>query len=175
MPNPGVEHGEGFTPWFASPEMTQADKETVQAMFDACGIAREVHGEDDINYLTGLTGPIPGLFGLVASVLINAAVAKGFDHAIAERAIRFHVKVAGNEILRSDLTPAEDVARPSATAVSLPQPSAPPLTRASNPASPPSSTLPWKLRTRTGCREYRLLSPFSVMAPLDGAMTEMRD
>jgi pyrroline-5-carboxylate reductase len=111
MPNPGVEHGQGFTPWFAAPQACAADRETVQALFDACGIAQEVNSEDAINYLTGLTGPIPGLFGLLASVLIDAAAAKGFDRATAERAIRYHAMAAGNEIQRSTLTPAQDVER----------------------------------------------------------------
>jgi pyrroline-5-carboxylate reductase len=111
MPNPGVEHGQGVTPWFASPDATDSDRVCVQALFDACGQAEEVSGEDQINYLTGLTGPIPGLFGLVASVMIDAAIARGFDRAVAERAVRFHAMAAGNEILRSDLTPAQDVER----------------------------------------------------------------
>ena len=58
-----------------------------------------------------LTGPSPGLFGYAAHALIEATVAHGIDRQVAERAIRFHAMAAGNEILRSDLSPAKDVQR----------------------------------------------------------------
>jgi pyrroline-5-carboxylate reductase len=111
MPSPATEHGEGFTPWFASDDVTDDDRVTVQGLFDACGIAEEVASEAQIDWFTGLTGPAPGLFGYAAHALIEASVAHGIDRKVAERAIRFHAMAAGNEIWRSDHTPAQDFQR----------------------------------------------------------------
>jgi len=107
MPSPAVEHGEGFTPWYAA-AVTADDKAAVQALFDACGIAEEVADEAQVDWFTGLTGPNPGLFGYAAHALIEATVAHGIDRAVAERAIRFHAMAAGAQIWRSELRPAED-------------------------------------------------------------------
>ncbi|MBT6204223.1 MAG: pyrroline-5-carboxylate reductase dimerization domain-containing protein [Alphaproteobacteria bacterium] len=111
MPSPAVERGEGFTPWHANAAAMSGDRTTVQALFDACGIAEEVAGEGQIDWFTSLTGPVPGLFGYVAHALIEASVAHGLSREVAERAIRFHAMAAGNEILKSDLTPAQDIER----------------------------------------------------------------
>ena len=111
MPSPATEHGEGFTPWFATPDTTDEDRAVVRALFDACGIAEQVAEEAHVDWFTGLTGPSPGLFGYAAHALIEATVAHGIDRQVAERAIRFHAMAAGNEILRSDLSPAKDVQR----------------------------------------------------------------
>jgi pyrroline-5-carboxylate reductase len=111
MPSPATEHGEGFTPWFPSDNVTQDDRTIVQALFDACGIAEEVASEAQIDWFTGLTGPAPGLFGYAAHALIEASVAHGIDRKVAERAIRFHAMAAGNEIWRGDFSPARDYQR----------------------------------------------------------------
>lgn len=111
MPSPATEHGEGFTPWFASDDVTGDDRATVQGIFDACGIAEEVTSEAQIDWFTGHTGPAPRLFGYVAHALIEASVAHGIDRRVAERAIRFHAMAAGNEIWRSDQTPAQNFQR----------------------------------------------------------------
>lgn len=107
MPNPAVEHGEGFTPWFPSPGTTEEDRAFVRALFDVCGPTEQVSDEDQINYFTGLTGPVPGFFGYVAHALIEAAVAHGIERGLAERAVRHHAVAAGREIVRSDQSPAE--------------------------------------------------------------------
>lgn len=109
MPNPSVEYGEGFTPWFPTRETTVRDRAQVTAIFDSCGPTEELRSEDHIDYFTGLTGPVPGFFGYIADAMIQAAVEHGIERSLAERAVRHHCVAAAHEIDRAPYDPAQMV------------------------------------------------------------------
>lgn len=109
MPNPSVEFGEGFTPWYATREATTQDRGHVAAIFDVCGPTEELGCEDHIDYFTGLTGPVPGFLGYVADAMIQAAVEHGIERGLAERAVRHHCVAAAHEIDRAPYDPAQMV------------------------------------------------------------------
>ena len=109
MPNPSVEFGEGFTPWYATRETSLRDRALVSAIFDTCGPTEELASEDHIDYFTGLTGPVPGFLGYVADAMIQAAVDHGIERGLAERAVRHHCVAAAHEIDRAPYDPAQMV------------------------------------------------------------------
>ncbi len=109
MPNPSVEFGEGFTPWYATREVSLKEKGHVSALFDTCGPTEELRCEDHIDYFTGLTGPVPGFLGYVADAMIQAAIAHGIEPGLAERAVRHHCVAAAHEIDRAPYDPAQMV------------------------------------------------------------------
>lgn len=86
LPNAAAEVGLSYTPWTASAAVTDADRATVRAIFDACGSGDEVPREADIDYMTGSSGTGPAYPALLASAMIRDAVAHGVPEAVARRA-----------------------------------------------------------------------------------------
>ena len=86
LPNAAADVGHSYTPWTASPAVTDADRATVRRLFDACGSGDEVPREEDIDYLTGHSGTGPAYPALLAAALIRDAVAHGIPEAVARRA-----------------------------------------------------------------------------------------
>ncbi|MEK0084648.1 pyrroline-5-carboxylate reductase family protein [Benzoatithermus flavus] len=88
MPNAAAAIRRSFTPWYATPPVSAAGKQLVQALFDACGEAAEVPLEAHIDYCVGMTGSGAAFPALLAQALIAHAVAQGLPPAFAERAAR---------------------------------------------------------------------------------------
>jgi pyrroline-5-carboxylate reductase len=109
MSSPAAELGLAYSPWCASPAATTADRETARTLFAACGQTDEVESEDQIDYFTALTGPVPGFLAYYADCMIADALARGIAPAIAERAVRQLFHAGGVMLDRSDKPPSEHV------------------------------------------------------------------
>ncbi len=87
MPNAALEIRRSYTPWLASPQVDDSAKSYVQQLFETCGEADEVTREQDLNYLTGLSGTGPSYPALLAQALYNGAVEFGLAPRVARRAV----------------------------------------------------------------------------------------
>lgn len=77
----------------------------MQALLGCCGLAEEVPSEDQLDYLTGLTGSSPAFPALLADAMIRDAVERGLDRDMARRAVAG--AVAGASQLLGDAEPAD--------------------------------------------------------------------
>lgn len=88
IPNAAAAIGQAFTPWFATPEVTDADRSAARAFIEASGESAEVPLESHVDFCVGLTGSGAAFPALLAEALIGAAVAEGLPRGFAERAAR---------------------------------------------------------------------------------------
>ncbi len=109
MSSPAAEIGLAYSPWCAVPAVTRADRDIVRQLFTACGTGDEVPNEDQIDYFTALTGPVPGFLAYFADCMIAAAAARGIDPGVAERAVRQLFHASGALLARAENSPAEQV------------------------------------------------------------------
>ncbi|WP_439861235.1 pyrroline-5-carboxylate reductase family protein [Pseudomonas sp. MBLB4136] len=109
MPNAAAEIGQCYTPWFATAQVTAADKAFTQAMFEACGSADEVASEADLDYLTGLAGSGAAYPALLAEAMLAHALARGLPRQVAENAVRGVVVGASQLLGRDGMPPAQMV------------------------------------------------------------------
>lgn len=106
IPNAAAAIRRSFTPWFAMPAVSDADKRIVQALFDACGEGAEIPHEAHIDYCVGMTGSGAAFPALLAEAMIRHARSHGLPADFAARAARG--VVAGASQLLAD--PASDPA-----------------------------------------------------------------
>ncbi|MDP3977203.1 MAG: pyrroline-5-carboxylate reductase dimerization domain-containing protein [Pseudomonas sp.] len=109
MPNAAAEIGQCYTPWFATEQVTAADRAFTQAMFESCGSTDEVASEADLDYLTGLVGSGAAYPALLAEALLAHALARGLPRQVAERAVRGVVVEASQLLGRNGMPPADMV------------------------------------------------------------------
>ncbi len=109
MSSPAAELSLAYSPWCASTAVTARDRETARALFEACGKTDEVVDEDQIDYFTALTGPVPGFVAFFADAMIGDAISRGVSKEIADRAVRQLFHAAGVVLDASDRTPAAHV------------------------------------------------------------------
>jgi pyrroline-5-carboxylate reductase len=109
IPNAAAAIRRSFTPWYASPRVSAANKRLVQALFDACGEAAEVPLEAHIDYCVGMTGSGAAFPALLAQAMIAHAVAQGLPPAFAERAAKGVVAGASQLLAGEDGNPARIV------------------------------------------------------------------
>lgn len=107
MPNAAAQIGRCYTPWFATPAVSAADKAFTRAMFEACGSTDEVGSEAQLDYLSGLVGTGAAYPALLAEALLNHALARGVPRHIAENAVRGVVVEASQLLGRDGMAPAE--------------------------------------------------------------------
>jgi len=88
MPNAAAEIGRSFTPWMASGQATAADRAFVAALFCACGEQAEVETEQQLDYLSGLSGTGPAYPALLAQALLQHAKDSGIPEDVARKAVR---------------------------------------------------------------------------------------
>lgn len=110
LPNAAAEVGFSYTPWTASAAVTEADRATVRALFDACGSGDEVSGEALIDYMTGSSGTGPAYPALLAAAMIQDAVGHGVPEAVARRAAVAVLVGTGRLFERTGEDPAATVA-----------------------------------------------------------------
>ncbi|MBL8894108.1 MAG: NAD(P)-binding domain-containing protein, partial [Rhizobiales bacterium] len=109
MSSPAAELSLAYTPWCASPGVTHKDRDTARTLFEACGKTAEVANEDQIDYFTALTGPVPGFVAFFADAMIADAIARDVPKAIADRAVRQLFHAAGVVLDSTPKSPADHV------------------------------------------------------------------
>jgi len=109
MPNAAAEIGLSYTPWLAGAGVTEHDRTFVRALFESCGEADEVGTEDDIDYLTGLSGSGPAFPALLASAMLSHAKGRGLPPDVARRAVLGVVCGASRLLAAGDGTPEQMV------------------------------------------------------------------
>jgi len=109
MSSPAAELGLAYSPWCASPAVTDKDRKTARTLFAACGKTDEVSNEDQIDYFTALTGPVPGFVAFFADAMITDAIARGVPKDVADRAVRQLFHAAGVVLDSSQKSPADHV------------------------------------------------------------------
>lgn len=95
MPNAAAEIGRSFTPWLASGGVTAADRAFVAAFFSACGEQDEVETEQQLDYLSGLSGTGPAYPALLAKALLQHATDSGIPERVARKAVRGVISASG--------------------------------------------------------------------------------
>jgi pyrroline-5-carboxylate reductase len=107
--SPAARLGLAYTPFFASPAVTEADRKTAKRLFEACGATDEVSDEGQIDVFTALTGPVPGFVAYFADCVLSYAVGQGIDPAIADRAVRQLFRASGTMLAEDGPSPADHV------------------------------------------------------------------
>lgn len=87
MPNGGATTGQSYTPWLAGPGVHQADTSLVAQILAAMGQQEQLETEDQLRYLSGLSGSGGAYPGLMAQAMLADAKAFGLPDAIAIRAV----------------------------------------------------------------------------------------
>lgn len=105
MSNPAAEVGQAYSPWFAAPAISAADRAMVSALFGACGATDEVPEEGQIDVFTAVTGPVPGFVAYFAEAMQDYAQRQGVAPDIARRAIA-QLFLASGQILAGTEKPA---------------------------------------------------------------------
>ena len=83
MPNTPAQLGRGMTVWFATPEVTDVQKEQARTLLSSLGLQLEVDDEKLVAMATAVSGTGPTYVFLVMEALIDAAVHLGFPRHMA--------------------------------------------------------------------------------------------
>ena len=83
MPNTPAQLGRGMTVWYATPEVTDAQKDQARALLSSLGTQLEVDDEKLVAMATAVSGTGPTYVFLVMEALIDAAVHLGFPRHMA--------------------------------------------------------------------------------------------
>ena len=109
LPNAAAEVAASYTPWVASSGVTADDRSLVRRIFDACGTQDEVAREEDLDFLTGLSGSGPAFPALLATAMMRAAVDRGLSPELARRAVGAVLIGAGRLLEKHGEDPARTV------------------------------------------------------------------
>lgn len=110
LPNAAAEVRQSYTPWVASPNLSDEDRVVADRIISAWGEADELRSELDVAYFTGLTGSGPAFPALLARAMARDAVTRGIDPMVARRAVVAVLKGAGALFQRNSDGP-EDVVK----------------------------------------------------------------
>jgi pyrroline-5-carboxylate reductase len=83
MPNLGAVVGESFSTWYATPSVTNPDRELVRMVLGAIGREYEAPAEAYLDMATAVAGSGPGYVTLLVEALIDGAVYIGLPRALA--------------------------------------------------------------------------------------------
>jgi pyrroline-5-carboxylate reductase len=83
MPNTPAQLGRGITVWYATPEVTETQREHARVLLGALGDEMEVDDEKLVAMATAVSGTGPTYVFLVMEALIDAAVHLGFPRHVA--------------------------------------------------------------------------------------------
>lgn len=86
MPNGGATTGQSFTPWLA-PGIRDADRALVRRILSAMGTEAELESEDQLDYLTALSGSGAAYPALMARAMLQDATARGLPLDVAQQAV----------------------------------------------------------------------------------------
>ena len=109
MSSPAAARRLAYSPWFAGPGVTEADRAAVGALLGSCGVTDEVPEEAQIDLFTALTGPVPGFVAYFAECMAAHAVGHGVDPALADRAVRQLFHASGIAMATGAASPGEHV------------------------------------------------------------------
>lgn len=109
MSNPAAELGLAYSPWCASVDLTDEDRDLTRSLFEALGLTDELPNEDQIDHFTAMTGPVPGFVAYYADCMVEYAVKHGIDSRVADRAMRQLFHAAGVVLAQSGTSPGEHV------------------------------------------------------------------
>jgi pyrroline-5-carboxylate reductase len=109
MSSPAAALSLAYSPWFASADVSAADKEMVTKIFSALGTTDELTAEAHLNHFTAMTGPVPGFVAYFAQCMVDHAVKQGIAPEIADRAVRQLFLASGRMLAEDEATPAEQV------------------------------------------------------------------
>jgi len=107
MSSPAAALGLAYSPWHAGDAVTPRDCARVTEILGACGTTDRVEREEDIEFFTALTGPVPGFVAFFAAAMADHAVARGISPGIADRAVRQLFLGAGVLMARDAPRPAD--------------------------------------------------------------------
>lgn len=83
MPNILAQISEGMTVWTATGEVTESQRQQIQALLQAMGQQVYVHEEKYLDMATAVTGSGPGYIFWVLEAMVDAAVYIGFSRPLA--------------------------------------------------------------------------------------------
>jgi pyrroline-5-carboxylate reductase len=83
MPNTPAQLGRGMTVWYATPEVTDTQKQQAKVLLGSLGVELEVDDEKLVGMATAVSGTGPTYVFLVMEALIDAAVHLGFPRHVA--------------------------------------------------------------------------------------------
>jgi pyrroline-5-carboxylate reductase len=83
MPNTPAQLGRGMTVWYATPEVTDTQREQARDLLTSLGTQLQVDDEKLVGMATAVSGTGPTYVFLVMEALIDAAVHLGFPRHIA--------------------------------------------------------------------------------------------
>jgi pyrroline-5-carboxylate reductase len=83
MPNTPAQLGRGMTVWYATPEVTEIQRDQARELLTSLGIQLEVDDEKLVAMATAVSGTGPTYVFLVMEALIDAAVHLGFPRHMA--------------------------------------------------------------------------------------------
>lgn len=109
MPNAAIPESESYTPWFANNYVSVPDKKIAKQIFSCFGTQDEVDTEDQLNFMTALTGSSHGWLAYIAESFIEAGIAHGLPLDITERGVRQVMKGVGKLIAHETATPQQTV------------------------------------------------------------------
>lgn len=113
IPNLALKQGLSFTVWFAGAEASSEDKELVREILALMGEEMEVQKEEDLNYVTALSGCGPAYFYYLAEILEKAAMENGIASDVAEKLARVTFLGAAKYLETENAAPSELRARVS--------------------------------------------------------------
>jgi pyrroline-5-carboxylate reductase len=83
MPNTPAQLGKGMTVWYATPQVSELQRQRTAALLGALGRELQVEDEKFVSMATAVSGTGPAYVFLVMEALIDAAVHIGFPRHIA--------------------------------------------------------------------------------------------
>ena len=83
MPNTPAQLGRGMTVWYATPDVTQPQRDQARELLSSLGVQLEVDDEKLVAMATAVSGTGPTYVFLVMEALIDAAVHLGFPRHMA--------------------------------------------------------------------------------------------
>lgn len=113
MPNTPALIGQGMTALTTANELSDADRATVEALFNACGQTVWVADEEAIDAVTAVSGSGPAYFFLMVEHMIRSAARLGLPLDIATQLVTQTAKGAAAMVEQSDVRP--DVLRSRVT------------------------------------------------------------
>lgn len=87
MPNGGATSGQSFTPWLTSPGVSSADTALVARVLAAMGQEDRIETEDQLHYLSALSGSGAAYPALMARTMLGDAITFGLSKTVALRAV----------------------------------------------------------------------------------------
>ncbi|MCD6048554.1 MAG: pyrroline-5-carboxylate reductase [Gammaproteobacteria bacterium] len=109
MPNAAIPEGESYTPWFANEHVSVQDKKTAEQIFNCFGLQDELGAEDQLSFMTALTGSSHGWLAYFAESLIESGISHGLPLELVERSVRQVMKGVGRLIAHEAASPQQTV------------------------------------------------------------------